>query len=364
MSIFKTLNFKITILLTAIILIIISLSYCTNYYIIKQNEEAITVSMENTINIYKEQIETTVNQVSYYISSILGNNSDIEKMSFIEKNSYDYNICRTNLYTMLMRDANYYSNIDTIYVHFENTNEYVIFTKGDYYKCMDYIKAQNSSVFGKWYPARYNGDYMLISTLKFDDNIDIGVMLNLNDIIKPFKNKNSKNSNIIFSDFTNTVLATSLQSQEIATAAVSAKSSSTFKHKNEEYVSISKRSETMGLDITFVASKKTMYENISFIKTFTYTSLLLIMACLLIYLLALNKILMEPLRKITNALNKLSAGNQNIIIKEKFIYEFDIIKNAINNMSHKIFLLQESTKKQNESLRISEVKRLRLQMNP
>lgn len=168
-----------------------------NFYAIHVVRGQVTDSYKNTLNLYMNQIDASLNDADLYMNSIVSNGYDLLLLSQA-KSDNDYYSSKIFIYNKLAKDIALYRSVESFFVYEDQRNDYMSITNTQDITTDKYDKIQNFMVDlihnkkrisnGKlrWHYYRVDSEYYLVNIVQFG-NAYLGAWIRTEKLAIPLR---------------------------------------------------------------------------------------------------------------------------------------------------------------------------------
>ncbi len=121
----NAISFKLVIIISSIIIPLLALQFYSNYYATKVVRNQVADSYKNMMSLYMGQIDNNLEDASQYIAYLGVFNFDLQIMSYISTDEYNYNLAKTRLTNKLNEDIRKIKSIDSIFIYTVSKQDYM-----------------------------------------------------------------------------------------------------------------------------------------------------------------------------------------------------------------------------------------------
>lgn len=350
-TISQSIVFKLVMLVLAIFLPIISLLIFTSYYSINTAKEQIYNQNKNVLQLYMNQLQHSLDQMDYYCYSLGINNYDYE---IVRRNKIDtvsdkdqYELSKIALVNKINLKISDDKLVDNVYLYFSDQNLFICSNSNSQKPTLpisSYIKKQlqlkeskSESLFFSWKVAKIEDSYYLIRIIK-SSNVFLGAWINLDNCINQYAPRNIEDDTKFFFTYSDGTPITALYK---FSNKIDIYKGYTYDEKNEKNLVIFEKAKNGDFGMMELIPEKKVLSALPVLNQVIKIFSLMSIAIIPLFLFMLNKLVLNPLNKLTKAMGKIEDGDIGYrITKMKASSEFQTIYLKFNDMMNQIKTLK------------------------
>ncbi|WP_240421299.1 cache domain-containing sensor histidine kinase [Paenibacillus periandrae] len=373
---FNSIHFKLPFVIMVIILPLVLLLIYFSRYSIQVVHDQVAQSNKNMINLYMQQIDTTLLEVEKYMSTVASTDYDYMYLESIDP--ADYDVAMIRLSNKLSLDVLSYSQIDSLFIYNARNDELIYgFNQGGDFqerqKIQDHIRLLKASVgvgaFGlttpDWEVHKIHNEYYLFHIVK-NGNIYFGAWVNVKRLLIPMSLIHLGESGKAFfvtGDGTPMLVSPTAAEQPVDLAKLN--NGYYLSGDKEKFLVVGGPSSQGSFSLAALIPEESILENLPFLRRLVmlilYGSLILLPTGFVL----LRRTFLLPLNRILAAMRKTRDGLiEYRISKFRTSDEFQNINDAFNQMMSQIQKLRIDVYEEQLSNQRTELKLLQLQLNP
>jgi two-component system, sensor histidine kinase YesM len=343
--------FKLVMLVLAIFLPLISVLIFTSSYSMKTAKEQIYNQNRNVLKLYMNQLQQSLDQLDFYYHSLGVNNYDYAVVNRNRKDTvkdnYQYELSKLALLNKMTEENKENPLFDSLFLYFGNQDLFITGSNNSQYsnkEVSSYIRktvqlkaAQGNSYAFNWQTAKIGDSYYLIRIIE-SLNVYSGAWINLDSCIKQYGLYNIGDSTKFF--FSNAD-GTPLTSLYNFSEKISIDNNYMVDEKNKKNLVVFEKAKNGNFGMMELIPENNILSALpilnQFIKIFSFLSI----AIIPLFLFILNKLVLNPLNKLSTAMRKIEGGDVEYRIEEtKSSSEFERIYLKFNDMMDQIKALK------------------------
>jgi two-component system, sensor histidine kinase YesM len=375
-QVFNSLLFKLFLSVFFIIGPLIIVHIVNNYYAVEVIRSQVAQSNKNMLNLYLDQIDTSLDGVGDYIFQIYTKNTDLYYLQEDPSvNQNDYQEAKLRLFYDIGIQSYFYPTIDSIFIYSAVYDEMInTQNSADSYSQRNAEKMEITQLLrhkpeqiieGKWSIWRGEKNYYLLYYLTTDD-VTVGAWVNMDKLIKPFKY-------LDFGENGRAILTTS-SFQPITSKGFIRTENIDLTHQDTEYVISGKedkfvvmkeKSKMADFYLFALIPESEILEKLPFLQRISSLIYVVAILFLLFFIFIMRRVFLNPIKRIVAAMKKLRKGDLEVRLP---VYpnstEFEVMNDNFNHMISEIKNLKINVYEEKINLQRAELKHLQLQINP
>lgn len=366
-------------LLTTILLIVIPLTVVlilSSNYSMRVVRNQVTQSNKNMLSLYMWQIDRNLEEVDKYLFNLSETDRDVLTLTYPEdRDEGSYLLAQLGLFQTLIAAKTYYPNID-LYFAYSVPNQELIMTQNfgnspeERFKVRDEIltvirKQAETLDYSKWHFWEGEGQNYLFHLIKTGD-VYVGAWINTNKLMVPLKLLQlGKTGMSLFTTEQHKALSNVEFMEENAIDLSYPAQSYALSGKDSNFLVMGEHSSRGDFNLVTVVPEKEILEHLPFLQRISNIITIGVCLFLLVFILLMQRIFLEPFKKIIIAMRKLKDGNWDIQLDQKpTSTEFEIMNQTFTRMIREIHQLKIDVYEEKLNHQRAELKQLQLQINP
>jgi two-component system, sensor histidine kinase YesM len=370
---YKSISFRVIVLLIALITPIIAIMVYNNAYSVSIIHSQVAESNKNMLALYMNQIDANLDVVDNYLSTLIISDSFDSVANSNDDNSDT--LAKAALLQQMSRDIHSFSFIDALFL-FDSDKQELIYSQNtgnnfderarvNQYIKADMIKTLRFNQDKKWVVQKIGDQYYLFRVLQVD-NLFMGAWLNVKRLMIPLDliDLGEKGTSVLVS-MDNKAIFTSRQSLDSSVKFDTRASNYYFTGVGNEYLAVGKKSNSGEFVLFVLIEDSSILEKLPYLQyianAISFLTVLLVALCILL----IKQIVLRPLDGILATVKKIQNGDLNARIRaRRQAEEFQIVDSAINNMLDQIRDLKIDVYEEQIEKQKFELDRLQLQIKP
>lgn len=350
-SMHHSIVFKLVMLVLVIFLPIISILIFTSSYSMNIAKTQIYNQNRNVLQLYMSQLQQSLDQLDSYYHSLGVYNYDY---AVVNRNKidtvndrYQYELSKLALLNKLTDKNKENRLFDSLYLYFKDQDLFITGSSNNQYsnkevsshirKIIQSTPVEKNSLSFDWQTARIGDSYYLIRIIKYS-NVYSGAWINLDSCIKQYGLYDNSNSTKFFFSNADGTPITGLYD---FSAKVDIDNGYTYDENHEKNLVIFEKAKNGDFGMMELIPEKNVLSALpvlnQLIKIFSFMSIGIIP----IFLYMLNKLVLNPLNKLSKAMQKIESGDVDYRIQDiKSSSEFEKIHLRFNDMMDQIKTLK------------------------
>lgn len=350
---FNTVEFKIMVIIVAIMLPLIALLNFSSYYLQSTAREQVMNSFNNVLKTYMNQVENSLNEVNKYIYAMDLNSPYFQTM-LMTKDENQYALNEIWLSNQLNKDISGFQYVDSIFVYNSKNDHYIYGSKDELphairNEIFKYVKEARTKLLdrqaGIWYFQQIGKNKYVFRTIMYGKLI-VGAWVSETNLLKYLQIQSIRNNRI-----------------ELIQA--SADKNGTIIRTGKKYFVTDEISGTKGFGLAQYVTEKQILKQIPTVNGAIRVLSIVFVLLLPLTLLTIRKMVVKPLKDLRRAMRTIENGDISLRLKtEHLSYEFERVNKTFNNMMDQIEHLKIDVYEKKVREKRVQLRNLRLQMNP
>ena len=344
--IISTSAFRLIFIVIIVIIPINILTLVLSSTTIEEVERQMSTEMQSVLDLYMTQIDVAIENITNKIHSVAIDDEDFARLNVKDINS------KKEYYNQMQSAVNLKNTLSDIL--FENTwvtGLFVSFPEKDIQLVKSKYSSYNKDSLKKWKVAKIHDNYAVLFVAKYK-NAYYGAWFDLKRLAYAFDlNEESGDSILAFADDMENICYSNHKDMDLIEVE------NIYQNTKQEYVVIQSNSKHSNLSLLQILSKSEMVSSLPNLILILKGASLIALFILPIIILSLKKWMIDPLNKLSHAMERIEKGDMEFRIKEKNTgSEFDQINRNFNHMMDevsnlKIDVYEEKLEKQKIRMR-------------
>ncbi|SFE53681.1 two-component system, sensor histidine kinase YesM [Paenibacillus catalpae] len=373
-----SLRFKLIVSVLIMTTPLIGMLIYNNYYAIHVVRGQVADSYKNTLKLYKNQIDSNLDDIDSYMSTVAGSGYDLLSLSQAATDG-DYYSSKIYLFNKLSQEINLFDPIGSFFVYTKHRQDYLNVSKSDPYAIkehdriqefiIDYIHEspfpQGGSSSKVWTSVRIDDDNYLIDIVHAGDAY-LGAWIKTDEILTPL-------DSLQIGEGGEALLA-NMQNEPISNSILAGKYGIELKQDVSEYYISGTRKKFLVIgapsnrgDFNTVALVPDEYilAKLPYLQYIIWFITLAAFLFVPIGLYSMRRSILLPLYRLLRTMKKVREGDWSSRVELSHTSgEFQIIGGAFNAMMSEVERLRVNVYEEQLNKQKEELQRLQLQVNP
>lgn len=369
----KSIRFKLTAGMILFLLPICIYLFYNNIYSAGVLRDQAAQTNKKMVSLYMKVVEKDLDNVSVYLAGLVTSNQRLDGMDDPGDPNFR-ELSKNNVYATITNDITQYPSIDAIFVYAANHRTYIAACRNDNYTDAEKQAIENhiiaslsdqNHIGGSFFSTSINGKYYLLKIFR-RDSLYVGTWISTDSLLSQINETNASDRSVAL--FTTQSGVPMNKEQFVKNNGIDFHGNFSqyyISGKSSRYLVVGQESIIGDFCLVNLIPEKDLLANILFLRYIGYGLIALSLFVIPIYLLFINKTVINPLFKIYLTIKKVNDGDLSARIgKFKSAFEFTELRDTFNNMMDEIKELKISIYEEKLSKQEEELENLRLQINP
>lgn len=376
---FRSLRFQLITGFLLVTLPLIILLFFNNQYAIKVIRNQIAQSNQNTISLYMNQIDNSLEEVDKYLYAIATQETNLVYLKLWEGNhSQTYNTAKIQIFNKLSSDISNHKQADMFFVY-SSANKDLIKTSLSGYPYEERQKItdgiidlfRDKSIYNEpssdtWSVLQIDNDYFLYHIIQ-SNNTYIGALVNVKNLMSPLHliDLGSQGKAVLTTMENKPVTDTDFFTEDQSLHLSFDTSMYNLTGRDNQFLIVGEASLQGRFNLIALIPNDVILEKLPFLQRIFSGISLGAFLLVILFLIFLRKVILHPIRNIVSAMRAISNGFLDPRIAEKATSnEMELMNITFNNMVSQIQALKISVYEEQLNHQKAELKQLQLQVNP
>lgn len=369
----KSIRFKLTTGMILFLLPICIYLFYNNIYSAGVLRDQAAQTNKKMVSLYMKVVEKDLDNVSVYLAGLITSNQWLDGMDDPRDPNFR-ELSKNNVYSAITNDITQYPSIDAIFVYAANHRTYLAAcrnnneTDSEKQGIEDHIIASLSNqehIGGDYFSTSIDGKYYLLKIFR-RDSLYVGTWISTDNLLSQINETNASDRSVAL--FTTQSGIPMNKEQFVKNNGIDFHGNFSQYYvsgENSRYLVVGQKSIIGDFCLVNLIPEKDLLANILFLRYIGYGLIALSLFVIPVYLLFINKTVINPLFRIYLTIKKVNDGDLSARIGPfKSSLEFMELRVTFNNMMDEIKGLKISIYEEKISKQEEELENLRLQINP
>jgi len=371
-----SLKFKLTLSVLIMTLPMIGMLLYNNVYSIDVVRAQVADSYKNSLSLYMDQMDTSLNDVDSYLNTLAGTGNDLIGIKMAETNE-QYYLAKAYIYNKFSQDMPLYRVLGSFFMYVADREDYmevysstVSYMEKELVKAhiIDMIRQQNFPQglrTKRWQHARIGNEVYLVNIVP-SGKVYVGAWVKADELLKPLQALN-------LSEDGATLIASQSGEPLTETGIVDEYGIELREHLNSYYISgvekkylvVGTESYRANINLVALIPDRRILENLPYLQKLIWIMTIGVLVFIPVGLTYMRRSLLRPLGRMLGVMSRVKGGDWSVRIQsEKDAEEFKVLARSFNDMMDEIQTLRVNVFEEQLNKQREELQRLQLQVNP
>ncbi|TYP76496.1 sensor histidine kinase [Paenibacillus methanolicus] len=376
---FRSLRFQLVAGVLLVTLPLIALLIASNHYSIQVVRGQIAQSSQNTVSLYMNQIDNTLEETGNYLYTLAAQETSLMYLKLWEGNYHQvYNQAKIEMYNKLSDEIATQKQVDTLFIYSSANDDLIQTTTGrstieERRQITEEVKRQlraqrapGSAGIDKWSVLEASGDHYLCLIVR-TGTVYVGALMHADSLRFPFHLVDlGTDGKVVLTDSRNRPLSDAeFFAADPKLQLAFDKTGYDLTGQDDRYLLVGETSGEGSFHVVALIPNEAILEKLPFLQRIFSGISIGAIALVLLFLTFMRKVILAPVKNLVLAMRKVSGGHLDARLAEhSATYEMELMNKTYNNMVGQIQALKISVYEEQLNVQRAELKQLQLQVNP